>query len=97
MMDERLYVITYDISDQTRWRAMFKLMKGHGGWRQLSVFQCRLSRKRHAELLVTLDELIKHEFDHILMLDLGTADKMVPRVVGLGKVFAPVTREVVVV
>jgi CRISPR-associated protein Cas2 len=96
-MDEHLYVITYDIRDQKRWRAVFKLMKGYGDWLQLSVFQCRLSRKRHAELLATLDELIKHEFDHVLMLDLGPADKVVPRVVSLGKVFEPVRREVVVV
>lgn len=96
-MDEHLYFVTYDIADQKRWRAVFKLMQGYGEWLQLSVFQCRLSRKRHAELLATLDEIIHHEQDHVLMLDVGIADKVAPRVVSLGKVFKPVEREPVIV
>lgn len=96
-MEEHLYVITYDISDTKRWRAVFKLMKGYGEWLQLSVFQCRLSRKRHAELLATLDEIIHHKDDHVLMLDLGSAERVSPRVVSLGKSFRPVEREPVIV
>lgn len=96
-MDERLYVVTYDISDQKRWRAVFKLMKGYGEWLQLSVFQCRLTRQHHAELLATLDEIIHHDQDHVLMLDLGPADKVDPRVVSLGKSFEAVQRQVVIV
>jgi CRISPR-associated protein Cas2 len=38
MIEERLYIITYDISDDRRWRRVFKLMKGYGRWLQLSVF-----------------------------------------------------------
>jgi len=96
-MDEHLYIVTYDISDTRRWRAVFKLMKGYGEWLQLSVFQCRLSRRRHAELLATLDELIHHNDDHVLMLDLGPAESVVPRVVSLGKDFNVVEREAVIV
>lgn len=96
-MDEHLYVITYDIGDAKRWRAVFKLMKGYGEWLQLSVFQCRLSRKRHAELLATLDEIIHHKDDHVLMLDLGLAENVSPRVVSLGKAFQPIERQAVIV
>ena len=96
-MDEHLYIVSYDIRDQKRWRAVFRLMKGYGEWLQLSVFQCRLSRRRHAELLATLDEIIHHRHDHVLMLDLGMADKVDPRVVSLGKNFSPITREPVIV
>ncbi|MCF6210263.1 MAG: CRISPR-associated endonuclease Cas2 [Gammaproteobacteria bacterium] len=96
-MEERLYIVTYDIADQRRWRAIFKLMNGYGEWLQLSVFQCRLSRKRHAEMLATLDELIHHSEDHILLLDLGIADRVDPRVVSLGKAFEAVKREPVIV
>lgn len=96
-MEERLYIVTYDISDQRRWRAIFKLMNGYGEWVQLSVFQCRLSRKRHAEMLATLDELIHHGEDHVLLLDLGVADGVVPRIVSLGKTFQSVKREPVIV
>ncbi len=96
-MEEHLYVITYDISDPKRWRAVFKLMNGYGEWLQLSVFQCRLSRRRQAELIATLDELILNEHDHVLMLDLGPAEKVDPRVISLGRTFQPVVREVVIV
>ena len=96
-MTEHLHIVTYDISDPKRWRAVFKCMNGYGDWLQLSVFQCRLSRQRHAELLATLDELINHKEDHVLMLDLGPADNVDPRVVSLGKVFKPVTREPTIV
>ncbi len=96
-MDEHLYIVTYDIGDPKRWRAVFKLMHGYGEWVQLSVFQCRLSRRRHAELMATLDEIISNDEDHILMLDLGMADKVDPRVISLGKSFAAVQREPVIV
>ena len=96
-MEEHLYIVTYDISDQKRWRKVFKLMNGYGEWLQLSVFQCRLSRRRHAELLATLDEVILREHDHVLMLDIGLADKVDPRVISLGKSFEAVQREPVIV
>ncbi len=96
-MEERLYIVTYDISDPKRWRRVFRLMKGYGQWLQLSVFQCRLSRKRHAELVALLDNILNHHQDHIILLDLGPAEKVVPRVVSLGKPFEPVQREPVIV
>ena len=92
-MDEHLYLVTYDIGDQKRWRSVFKLMNGYGEWLQLSVFQCRLSRKRHAEMLATLDEIIHHDADHVLILDLGIADNVEPKVVSLGKSFDVVKKE----
>jgi len=47
---ERLYIVAYDIADQKRWRGVFRTMKGYGRWLQLSVFQCRLSGRRRADL-----------------------------------------------
>ena len=41
----------------------------------------------------TLDELIHHEEDHVLVMDLGPAESVEPRVSSLGKAFSPVTRE----
>lgn len=96
-MSEHLYIVSYDISDPKRWRSIFKLMHGYGDWLQLSIFQCRLSRKRHAELTATLDELIHHQEDHVLLLDLGPADSVEPNVTSLGKDFNPVEREPVIV
>ena len=97
-MDERLYVVTYDISDPRRWRRVFKLMNGYGNWLQLSVFQCRLSRRRRVELVAALGEVIHHRDDHVLLLDLGQADAVDLRVTSLGKTaFRPVSREPVIV
>ena len=83
--DERLYVVVYDISDAKRWRAIFKTMHGYGEWVQLSVFQCRLTPVRQAELLADLDRLIHHDEDHVVIMDIGAADQVQPRVVSLGK------------
>ncbi len=96
-MDEHLYLVAYDISDRRRWRRIFKLMNGYGEWVQLSVFQCRMSRQRHAELIALLDELIHHRDDHVVIMDIGPADKVSPRVVSLGKNFESVVRAPVIV
>jgi len=96
-MEEHLYIVTYDIRDARRWRRVFKLMKGYGEWIQFSVFQCRMSRKRHAELVALLDGVVHHKEDHVLLMDIGPADKVTPRVISLGKCFEPVVREPVIV
>ncbi|HFQ14219.1 MAG TPA: CRISPR-associated endonuclease Cas2 [Gammaproteobacteria bacterium] len=96
-MEEHLYIVAYDISDPRRWRRVFRLMKGYGEWLQLSVFQCRLSRKRHAELIALLDNILHHKEDHVLLINIGPAEKVAPRVVSLGKNFEPVQREPVIV
>ncbi len=94
---EHLYVVTYDIRDQKRWRRVFRLMKGFGQWLQLSVFQCRLSRQRHAELIALLDGVVMHDEDHVILLDLGLAEDVKLAVVSLGKSFEPVVREPIIV
>ena len=97
-MDEHLYVVTYDIADPKRWRVVYSLMNGYGEWVQLSVFQCRLSRQRHAEMIATLDEVISQGEDHVVIIDLGLAEHVKPRVVSLGKAdFAPIRREPIIV
>jgi CRISPR-associated protein Cas2 len=96
-VEEHLYIVTYDISDPKRWRAVFKAMHGYGEWLQLSVFQCRLSKRRHADMVATLDELIHHKEDHVIMLDVGPADSVEPRVISLGKDFKAVVREPTIV
>lgn len=95
--DERLYIVAYDISDSKRWRAIFKAMHGYGDWLQLSLFQCRLTRLRHAEMIADLDQLIHHDDDHVLIMNLGNADAVKPRVTSLGRDFKPVSNDTVIV
>ena len=94
---ENLYIVAYDISDPRRWRRVFRLMNGYGEWLQLSVFQCRLSRRRRIELKFALGEIIDHAQDHVVILDLGPAVGIRPRVESLGKPFAVVERGPVIV
>lgn len=96
-MEEHLYIVAYDISDPKRWRRVFKLMHGYGEWLQLSVFQCRLSQRRHAEMIQLLDGIIHHKDDHVVTMELGPAEAVKPRIVSLGKVFEPIAREPVIV
>jgi CRISPR-associated protein Cas2 len=95
--DENLYIVAYDIADQRRWRRVFRLMNGYGEWLQLSVFQCRLSQRRRVELKFALDEILDHAQDHVVILDLGPAASIQPRVESLGKPFAVVERGPVIV
>ena len=97
MSDERIYIVTYDISNSRRWRRVFKTMNGFGEWLQLSVFQCRLSRRRRAELEARLRELVKAGEDHVLMIDIGPASKTDVAVMSIGKTLPAMERQAVVI
>src|SRR5262249_60966307 len=92
MDDERLFIVTYDIADQRRWRRMFNAMHGYGEWLQLSVFQCRLSRRRRAELETRLRELVKNGEDHVLLIDVGPAEKGELAMESIGKTVCKMER-----
>jgi CRISPR-associated protein Cas2 len=76
--------VTYDIASPRRWRRVFRITEGYGEWVQLSVFQCRLTRRRHIELKLALEETINHAEDHVILLDLGPAEMLRPRIESLG-------------
>lgn len=97
MHDEHLYIVAYDIAEPKRWRRIFRLMEGFGEWLQLSVFQCRLSARRHAELIQLLDGIIHHDDDHVILMDIGPADRVEPRIVSLGKTYNAIERGPVIV
>lgn len=97
MATERLYVVTYDIADQKRWRRVFKIMQGYGHWLQLSVFQCRLTARRRTELAARLEPIIHHGEDHLLILDLGLADQVDLHIESIGKAFESIQREAIIV
>lgn len=98
MADEHLYIVTYDIRDDRRWRAIFRQLQGAGEWLQLSVFQCRLSRTRHALLVQALTEVLKPDEDHLMIMDLGPAETVQPKVQSIGRRgFEPITREPIII
>ena len=72
-------------------------MKGYGEWLQLSVFQCRLSLRRRAEMETRLREIVKTGEDHILLIDIGLTDREKVVVVSIGKAFSGIERKAIVV
>jgi CRISPR-associated protein Cas2 len=94
---EHAYVVAYDISDQKRWRKVFKLMKGYGRWLQLSVFHCRLDGGRRADMAMALERVIEMKDDHVIILDLGPAEEIDFAVESLGKSFEPIERRAIVI
>ncbi len=96
MSDERLYIVAYDISDDRRWRRVFKTMQAYGSWIQLSVFQCRLSSRYRAELEARLRTLISEGDDHVLLIDVGPADRTELGIVSIGKGFSRIERRATV-
>ncbi|HZT88582.1 MAG TPA: CRISPR-associated endonuclease Cas2 [Stellaceae bacterium] len=94
--EESLYIVAYDIGSPRRWRKVFRIMEGYGEWVQLSVFQCRLTRRRQIELKLALEELINHAEDHVIIIEVGpTAQR--PRIESLGKAFSIIDREPLIV
>jgi CRISPR-associated protein Cas2 len=69
-----VYLVCYDICDNRRLRRVYKTMRGFGDHLQLSVFRCELSARERAELISALAELIDHDVDQVLIVDLGPAD-----------------------
>jgi CRISPR-associated protein Cas2 len=94
---DHVYLVCYDISDPKRWRKVYKTMKGHGVWLQLSVFQCRLSRENLLRMTDALSDLIDASEDHLLVIDIGPAENVKIRVESIGKPFRPIERRAVIV
>lgn len=95
--DDRLYIVAYDICDPKRWRRVYKLMHGYGQWVQLSVFQCRLNRRRRAELEARLRELVNASEDHVLLIEVGPAAGVELRIESIGRTYDPIERKPVVI
>jgi CRISPR-associated protein Cas2 len=65
--------------------------------RSLSVFQCRLSRQKHAELIALLDRCVHRDDDRVMLMDLDRVEQVTPCVVSLGKTCSAVERAPVLV
>jgi CRISPR-associated protein Cas2 len=86
----KLLIVTYDISDPKRLRKVFKAMKGFGQHLQLSVFRCDLTDMERFEMIGALQDLIHHEEDQILLIELGPSQGQKHRVDAIGR---PIVRE----
>lgn len=68
------YLVAYDISDDRRLRQIYKRMHGFGDPLQYSVFRCDLSDVEKLEMIRVIHELIHHEEDRVMIVDVGPAE-----------------------
>jgi CRISPR-associated protein Cas2 len=93
-----LYIVTYDIRDDKRWRKVFKLMRGYGDHLQYSVFRCELSDRERAELMDKLTQAIKKTDDQVLLFPLGPAGgQREAAIYAVGQAYAPAEHGAVIV
>lgn len=94
---EHLYIIAYDIRDQKRWKKFYKTLKGFGEWLQLSVFQCRLQKISALRLEAALRDIMNQSEDHVLIIDIGPAENVQPKIHSIGKIFEPIQRRSLII
>lgn len=81
-------LVSYDISDDTRLRKVYKIMRGHGQWLQYSVFRCELSDQERFKLMTKLHEVINQREDQVMLVDLGPAGENNTRFETMGRPMA---------
>ena len=94
----RSYIVSYDIADPKRLRNVFKAMKAWGDHLQFSVFECQLRPVDLVRLRAELAEIIHHDQDQVLFIDLGPTEGRGDRVItALGKPYVHVDAPLIVV
>ena len=92
------YIVTYDISDDERRTKVFKAMRGFGHHIQFSVFRCDLSDHTRVLMHAELHQLIDHNEDQILVIDLGPVDGRAATCINaIGRHYLPPERTVLVI
>ena len=91
--NRRLYLCTYDVSDDKRRTRLFELLKDHGDHVQFSVFLCELSDSEYARLVSLSREILNQAEDQLLLLNLGDAGlDFTNHFQCIGKVWTPQVR-----
>jgi CRISPR-associated protein Cas2 len=92
------YLVCYDISDDKRLRHVFQKMRNYGDHLQFSVFECQLTSMDLARCRAELSEIINHQEDQVLFVNLGPAEGRGDRVItALGRPYTAVDAPCVVV
>ena len=94
----RTYIVCYDIADPKRLRNVFKKMRAWGDHLQFSVFECQLRSVDLVRLRAELAEIIQHDKDQVLFVDLGSTEGRGDRVItALGKPYVHIDAPLIVV
>ena len=68
------WIVCYDICEPKRLRLVYKILRGYGDWMQLSVFRCELSDRERVVLRGLLSEVVNHDEDQVIFVDIGPAE-----------------------
>lgn len=94
----RTYIVSYDIADPKRLRNVFKKMRAWGDHLQFSAFECQLRKVDLVRLRSELAEIIHHDEDQVLFVDLGPAEGRGYRVItALGRPYVHIDAPPIVV
>ena len=94
----RTYIVCYDIADPKRLRNVFKKMRAWGDHLQFSVFECQLRSVDLVRVRAELAEIIHHDNDQVLFVDLGPTEGRGDRVItALGKPYVHIDAPLIVV
>ena len=94
----RTYIVCYDIADPKRLRNVFRKMRAWGDHLQFSVFECQLRSVDLVRLRAELAEIINHDKDQLLFVDLGPTEGRGDRVItALGKPYVHIDAPLIVV
>ena len=86
-------MIAYDVADDKRRAAVFKILMGNGDHVQFSVFLCELNAVELARLKGQLAEAVNNQQDQVIILDLGPAQSPLHDTLEcIGKSYSPPTR-----
>ena len=92
------YLVCYDISDDKRLRKVYKTMRNWGDHLQYSVFECQLTPIDIARCRHELNQIIHHDLDQVLFVDLGPTEGRGERVItALGQPYTPLDAPCIVV
>jgi len=92
------YLVSYDIADPKRLREVHRTIKGFGRGLHYSVFRCDLTSKGVVELRASLDGIINHAEDRVMIVDLGPVEGSTERrIIFLGRPPKEISREAVIV
>jgi len=92
------YLVCYDICDDKRLRKVYKAMRDFGDHLQYSVFECQFTAIDLAKCRHVLSEIIKHNEDQVLFVDLGPTEGRGERVISaLGQPYSPIGAACIVV
>ena len=73
-------------------------MRGFGEHLQLSVFQCDLTPVQKARMAAALSEVINHERDQVVIIDLGPSEgREVTEIQAIGRPMEVVSRDPLIV